>query len=256
MAAIHNLGPYLLRLVDAGGSEIVALGAGETVDVDLTDPDVEFALKAILRGPQRGQIGFISPLPAAWHVDDSSGLVTIRSAPPTASLLTIQGMNWRAVAEGVAGDSTTIELVDPGANNVPLSVVVSPPAITITLATGPTGTITTRRRNIRDSIAIRPEVIAVAVLTSVSSSNTLCSAEGPDSFSGGVDAVAGVTVDDLAIFRFLAAPVIAAVTEPADGDIQPGECFEWFDPTNGAAKRKWKGKSLDGTVVAGETALT
>lgn len=43
---------------------------------------------------------------------------------------------------------------------------------------------------------------------------------------------------------------------PADGDIQSGQCFMFFDSSNGAAKVKFKGKSADGTVVAGEVALT
>lgn len=46
-----------------------------------------------------------------------------------------------------------------------------------------------------------------------------------------------------------------AHTVPADGDIAPGECVFCFDATNGAAKWKIKGKSLDGTVVTGEVAL-
>lgn len=44
--------------------------------------------------------------------------------------------------------------------------------------------------------------------------------------------------------------------EPADGDINPGECFSFFDATNGAAKFIRKGKTLDGTVVRVESAMT
>lgn len=42
---------------------------------------------------------------------------------------------------------------------------------------------------------------------------------------------------------------------PADGDVATASCFMYFDSTNGAAKVKWKGKTLDGTVVTGEVAL-
>lgn len=38
-------------------------------------------------------------------------------------------------------------------------------------------------------------------------------------------------------------------TEPADGDINNGECSWWFDSSNGAAKVMFKGKTADGTVV-------
>lgn len=43
--------------------------------------------------------------------------------------------------------------------------------------------------------------------------------------------------------------------EPADGDINPGECFRYFIPTNGAAKVGFKAKTLDGTVVKREDAI-
>lgn len=43
--------------------------------------------------------------------------------------------------------------------------------------------------------------------------------------------------------------------EPADDDINPGECFRYFIPTNGAAKTGFKGKTLDGTVVKREDAI-
>lgn len=44
-------------------------------------------------------------------------------------------------------------------------------------------------------------------------------------------------------------------TAPADADIAAGEVMLWFDQTNGASKLKLKGKSQNGTVVAGEVAL-
>jgi len=43
---------------------------------------------------------------------------------------------------------------------------------------------------------------------------------------------------------------------PADGDINAGELFMGFDPTNGASKVLFKGKSADGTVVTGNLPLS
>ena len=43
---------------------------------------------------------------------------------------------------------------------------------------------------------------------------------------------------------------------PADGTISANQLKIWFDSTDGAAKVMFKGKSADGTVVAGEVALT
>lgn len=49
---------------------------------------------------------------------------------------------------------------------------------------------------------------------------------------------------------------VRKTSAPADGDIEANEVFFWFDPTNGAAKVKFKGKQADGTVRSGEVALT
>jgi hypothetical protein len=42
---------------------------------------------------------------------------------------------------------------------------------------------------------------------------------------------------------------------PVDGNVSAGQCFIWFDQTNGAAKLMIKGKSANGTVVTGQVAL-
>lgn len=44
-------------------------------------------------------------------------------------------------------------------------------------------------------------------------------------------------------------------TAPADGDLAANELAYWFDPTNGAAKVMFKGKSANGTAVTGQVAL-
>jgi hypothetical protein len=46
------------------------------------------------------------------------------------------------------------------------------------------------------------------------------------------------------------------LSEPADGDLSAGTFAFWLDATNGAAKFKVKAKTLDGTVVTGQIALS
>lgn len=50
--------------------------------------------------------------------------------------------------------------------------------------------------------------------------------------------------------------VIGNNSAPADGDILAGKAYLWFDPANGASKLMVKGKSTNGTVVAGEVVLS
>ena len=45
-------------------------------------------------------------------------------------------------------------------------------------------------------------------------------------------------------------------TAPADDDIDSSEVALWFDDTNGAGKIMFKGKTSNGTIVAGEVALS
>lgn len=49
---------------------------------------------------------------------------------------------------------------------------------------------------------------------------------------------------------------LTAQAAPADVDINAGQVFVYFDSTDGAAKIGFKGKSADGTVVAGNVALS
>lgn len=43
---------------------------------------------------------------------------------------------------------------------------------------------------------------------------------------------------------------------PSDASLAAGDLSIWFDQTDGAGKLKIKGKTANGTVVAGEVALT
>jgi hypothetical protein len=62
--------------------------------------------------------------------------------------------------------------------------------------------------------------------------------------------------NDRSGFNKGAYPWVGLNSAPADADIAPGRVFFWFDPTNGAAKVKFKGKQSDGKVVSGEVPLT
>lgn len=50
--------------------------------------------------------------------------------------------------------------------------------------------------------------------------------------------------------------ITSKTAAPADGDLSAGELAIWFDPTNGAAKVKFKAKETGGTVRTGEVALS
>ena len=52
------------------------------------------------------------------------------------------------------------------------------------------------------------------------------------------------------------AALVQAHAAPADGTLAAGDCYLWFDQTNGAGKLMVKAKTADGTVATGSVALT
>lgn len=68
---------------------------------------------------------------------------------------------WRAVVGGAAGNDITIAYVDPGANDKPLGVAVVGNAITVNLATGPAGAITSTAGDIIAKMASTPTAAAL-----------------------------------------------------------------------------------------------
>ncbi len=52
--------------------------------------------------------------------------------------------------------------------------------------------------------------------------------------------------------------LVHQTTEPADGDLAPGDCILWYDAINGApgsSRLRAKAKTLDGTVVSAVVAV-
>lgn len=62
--------------------------------------------------------------------------------------------------------------------------------------------------------------------------------------------VPGIALNQNGAFR-----IVGSHAAPADGDVNAGDMYLWFDQTNGAAKLMVKAKSANGTVVAGSVAL-
>jgi hypothetical protein len=81
---------------------------------------------------------------------------------------------------GVAGNSITIELIDPPGNNVPASVAVVGTAISVTLATDGTSTIVSTAKQVRDLLNADLKVFSLVKTT----------LKGPDDGTGLVTALA------------------------------------------------------------------
>lgn len=74
------------------------------------------------------------------------------------------GLTFTAVAYGEIGNSVSIRYLDPAANDAALSVTVSGYAITVNLATGVAGAITSTAALIKAAIEAKAEAVALATV--------------------------------------------------------------------------------------------
>ena len=79
------------------------------------------------------------------------------------------GLTFTARTYGAAGDNITVRYTDPAANNAALAVSVAGPAITVSLATGAGGAITSTAAQVKAAIeanAVATALVSVAIMTS------------------------------------------------------------------------------------------
>jgi flagellin len=109
-----------------------------------------------------------------------------------ASTLTLGGVTFEAVAAGAAGNAIQIEFVDPGASGQELGIVVTDKIITVNLATGSGGSITSTVTEIVEAINEHAEASALVTASGVGSGAV--SGAAAINMEGGIDeVVAGTT---------------------------------------------------------------
>lgn len=96
---------------------------------------------------------------------------------------------WSANLRGTAGNTVTVALVDPSANNAALSVSVSGTAITVHLATGGTGSITSTAAQVIAAIAASAAASALVDVANASTSTGAAAvvAAAAAALTGGAD---------------------------------------------------------------------
>jgi len=168
------------------------------------------------------------------------GPVNIWTFPlPKASLTTaLTGNNndltIRAKRGGVAGNSITVEYVDPPGNNVALSVAVVGTVITVTLATDGTSTITSTAADVRDAInaSAQARSLVSAVLVTGNDGTGLVTALAATPLTGGsdtgVETFLGALTDETTVtMSVTASPLTAHVTgSQARGKVGTGGSFQ------------------------------
>jgi len=143
---------------------------------------------------------------------------------PTASLTTaMAGTNndifVQAQKPGAAGNSITLELIDPTTMNTPISIVVTGTAIAVTLAVDGASAITTTARQLVDALNAHPGAFSLikAVVKAGDSGAGVVTALAATPLTGGSDTAVptdiGALGDDLQVtFATEAGPLTAAQT--------------------------------------------
>ncbi|MHB0934894.1 MAG: hypothetical protein ACYC6A_00765 [Armatimonadota bacterium] len=164
--------------------------------------------------------GDTAALSDAAAVDDTSLGGTIEGNGTDAAALTtaMTGTNndlvFTAKTPGVAGNSITIELVDPSGNDQAIAVTVTETAIAVSLATNGSGTITSTAANIKTAIDADAAAAAlVSVANAASNDGTgVVTALAATALAGGADDIS-ISADATANGWILNVPV------PSEGAI-------------------------------------
>ena len=100
---------------------------------------------------------------ALGGIEDSGGAPAAKAVYTTALAGANNDLSFLAKTAGVAGNAITVCLKDPAGNNKALSIGVVGSAVTVNLATGPAGAITSTAKQVRD--AVSADASAKALIT-------------------------------------------------------------------------------------------
>lgn len=128
-------------------------------------------------------------------VTGSAISVELETTASVAADLVDQGITYEAITPGAAGDNITIELLDPSANDSPLSISVVGTDISVSLATDSGGLITTDADEL--VAALNLDAPASALISASGSGSSPLNALVQTNLSGGADAAVVTDADAL-----------------------------------------------------------
>ena len=105
------------------------------------------------------------------HIESSGGSPAVKAVYTTALTGVNNDLTFLAKTAGTAGNSITVALVDPSGNDKALSVDVAGSAITVNLATGPAGAITSTAVDVKNALNAHAGAKAL-IVASVAPGNT------------------------------------------------------------------------------------
>ena len=160
---------------------------------------------------------------AAGRTDKGIAGLTLTSSPVTAAEVDVGAGNAAievmARVAGADGNNITVALVDPGANDAPLTIDVAGQAITVNLATGAAGAVTSTNTEIVDALNAHAaaSALVMAAVAAGGAADTVVAAVAATALAGG----AGQAYEAESDYTLDAATGV--VTRVAAGDIVAGQ---------------------------------
>lgn len=138
-------------------------------------------------------------------------VVNLATDAGTAASKIIQDLTYTADAVGTAGNSISVTYVDPAANDQALSVGVVGSAITVNLATGPAGAITSTAAEIKTAVDAFPAAAALVNIAVSGVGANVQTAQALTLLESGVNPAITSTADEVVTALGLVASVTALV---------------------------------------------
>lgn len=186
-----------------------------------------------------GAVSFIVP-------DDAQATLTIDMTNANADL------TYTAVDHGIEGNDISVTHTDPSGNDEPLGVSVSGTDITVSLATGEAGAITSTAAEVAAAIAANADAAALVTCTAEGTGAGVVNAETKTSLAGGANKR----------LVYLKPPRVSASAAPATFTLYEDKTFTGGDPVTplnrlrtGSAARVSMASLADATLVDGDNDL-
>ena len=191
-------------------------------------------------GAVSGELIYLEPDYSAQLANKNVSAVTldsgVKATLATGTEVSDNAITWTAIAPGTDGNSISVELIDPSANNAALSVSVSGTDITVNLATGPTGTITSTAAQVMAAIAASSEAAALVTTADTGTSDgsgAVVAAASANLASGAVSGGTSYTLDT----DYSVNDRIGIVRALEDGSITAGWYFAGYSYASTSAVR-------------------
>jgi hypothetical protein len=183
-------------LVEFNEPVIVTVGSGGAPYIPFNLNGKMVNATYIDQAPSVDQSGLLFEYKVQTGDKAAAGEVTLNGIKAKKSILTgTSGLTYTAKTAGAAGNDITVAYVDPSGNDQALAVTVTEKAISVSLATGAEGAITSTAADIKTAIEASTDAAALVAVTLVGATGAgVVTAVEATALEDGVTAPTGIVL--------------------------------------------------------------